>query len=60
VGCVSLIAREWTRDHVKETQMGAMRKQMDDDMVVRHLKVGDIDSARMTIRVKQGKGAKDR
>ncbi len=25
-----------------------------------HLKVGDIDSARMTLRVEQGKGAKDR
>ena len=33
--CVSVIAREWSRDHVKETQMGALRKQMDDDMVVR-------------------------
>jgi site-specific recombinase XerD len=30
-----VIAREWSRDHVKETQMGALRKQMDDDMVVR-------------------------
>ena len=25
-----------------------------------HLKVGDIDSSRMTVRVEQGKGAKDR
>ena len=25
-----------------------------------HLKVADIDSARMTLRVEQGKGAKDR
>ena len=25
-----------------------------------HLKVSDLDSARMTIRVEQGKGAKDR
>jgi hypothetical protein len=30
-----VIAREWSRDHVKETQMGALRKQMDADMVVR-------------------------
>jgi site-specific recombinase XerD len=30
-----VIAREWSRDHVKETQMGALRKQMDNDMVVR-------------------------
>ena len=30
-----MIAREWSRDHVKETQMGTLRKQMDDDMVVR-------------------------
>ena len=27
---------------------------------IRHLKVSDIDSARMTLRVEQGKGAKDR
>jgi integrase/recombinase XerD len=33
--CVSVIGAEGFRDYVKETQMGALRKQMDQDMVVR-------------------------
>jgi site-specific recombinase XerD len=37
--CVSVDGRGWSRDHDEETQMGALRKQMDEDLLVNGMSV---------------------
>jgi integrase/recombinase XerD len=37
--CVSVVSREWSRDFGEEADMGALRRQMDGDLVVRGMSV---------------------